>query len=65
MSDPIKFGPEWLRNLSSDTGSLSSSGTSGTGGGGGGLSTYPNSRMYLFITFMNSICSLSKVLLKY
>lgn len=45
MSDSIKFGPEWLRNMSNDTGSLSA--TSGGGGGGGGL--YSNSRMYCTI----------------
>lgn len=46
MSDSIKFGPEWLRNMSNDTASLSSSTalTSGAGGGGGGLA-FTNSRM--------------------
>lgn len=57
MSDSIKFGPEWLRNMSNDTNSLSSSSATssgaggGGGGGGGGLSTYSNSRMYSFIYF--------------
>lgn len=48
MSDSIKFGPEWLRNMSNDSGSLSSSAatSSGAGGGGGGLSTYSNIRTY-------------------
>lgn len=49
MSDSIKFGPEWLRNMSNDMGSFSSSAATSTGvggGGGGGLSTYSNIRAY-------------------
>lgn len=57
MSDSIKFGPEWLRNMSNDTSNLSSSASAtlaAAGGGGTGvnLSTYTNSRMY-FVEFLN------------
>lgn len=47
MSDSIKFGPEWLRNMSNDTSGLSTSSatTSGTGGGGGNF-PFSNNRMY-------------------
>lgn len=55
MSDSIKFGPEWLRNMSNDTGGLSSATSSGAGGGGGGLSTYSNSRMYSFYIFVSPV----------
>lgn len=44
MGDSIKFGPEWLRNMSNDTGGLSSAATSSTGGGGTNNFAYPNNR---------------------
>lgn len=58
MSDSIKFGPEWLRNMSNDTSSLASSAsatlTSGGGSTGINLSTYSNSREYIgFTKFSN------------
>lgn len=37
MTDSMKFGPEWLRNMSSDMGN--SGGVGGGGGGGGSSST--------------------------
>lgn len=38
MSDLIKFGPEWLRNMSSDTGNVSSASNAAASGGAGNTS---------------------------
>lgn len=53
MGDSIKFGPEWLRNMSNDSGGLSSAATSSTGGGGNNNFAYPNNRK----CFSNSYCA--------
>lgn len=40
MTDSMKFGPEWLRNMSSDINGVGGGG-SGAGGNGGGTATIP------------------------
>lgn len=46
MSDSIKFGPEWLRNMSNDTSSLSSATATSAGGGNGNRVTDYAGRVY-------------------
>lgn len=53
MSDSIKFGPEWLRNMSSDTGGLSATTASsgGTSNSSSYTSTYSTQRAHSTLPF--------------